>query len=804
MKQYIKSISDEFIKEAKSSPRMLEDLAAMERYMSESYDGRTFVELLQNADDADSTRVKVFIVDNTLIVANDGRAFNEKDMMSICRSGASSKQRGENIGYRGVGFKSATTISTEIVIHSAGTYFTFSKTICAKELGKNISQVPTVRIPFLFDESELSNGIKLAINECKNDGFNTFFIFLHSKNEKFLGELDGFNAGWLLFLKNITNVNIECGSFRKKCALSRDKLSDTDTLLSVNGSKNKWYIVSKNNVSLAFKYDSIEGLIPCDADEAVFHCFLPTMDKTGFPFKANADFSTDPSRKHIILDDSTNKAIYSIQDLFAELCDRIVKNKESKYYRLFSLITTYTTLNSFITQFEAGLLDKLRSIEWVPLNNGQYVRPIAAKTCPKWLDSDERGLIFTKKSALSSKIIDTAFVEKVERIEVLLNKLGAAEITILEMSSVLSNADSVRHLTPELSGKVFVYCYRALAMDEKSVSNFFVPLENGYVQLSEATINTELDVAFVSTIKNLLNAKEAENLAISYEVFAKLQKKKEAPIIKKNEDSLAKGASATKLAINKWKTPIQNCITVETLNGNTAKDVSKKSDEYAIISTTLTGDISYITVKTVGILGDSFKLTESEYSAAQKYGQSYKVYLFTTDTSNIKYDIITNPIDTVSMKKVVKEWEWICNCHSEVGDSQDSFEGVADTFEITNISTIDFDAMDGEEFERFCARLLMNSGYEDVSLTKGSGDQGIDIIAYRDGIKYGIQCKCYSSDIGNAAVQEVFAGKTFYKCNVGIVLTNQHFSPSAIQLAESNDIVLWGREFLLKLIKKSQ
>ena len=125
MKQYIKSISDEFIKEAKSSPRMLEDLAAMERYMSESYDGRTFVELLQNADDADSTRVKVFIVDNTLIVANDGRAFNENDIMSICRSGASSKQRGENIGYRGVGFKSATTISTEIVIHSADTYFTF-------------------------------------------------------------------------------------------------------------------------------------------------------------------------------------------------------------------------------------------------------------------------------------------------------------------------------------------------------------------------------------------------------------------------------------------------------------------------------------------------------------------------------------------------------------------------------------------------------------------------------------------------------------------------------------------------------
>lgn len=131
MQRIITDISNNFITEALASPRMLEDLAAMEKYMSESYDGRTFVELLQNADDASSNRVKVFLVNDTLIVANDGRPFDENDIMAICRSGASSKQRGSNIGYRGVGFKSATAISTEIVIHSAGTYFTFSKSICA-------------------------------------------------------------------------------------------------------------------------------------------------------------------------------------------------------------------------------------------------------------------------------------------------------------------------------------------------------------------------------------------------------------------------------------------------------------------------------------------------------------------------------------------------------------------------------------------------------------------------------------------------------------------------------------------------
>ena len=49
--------------------------------------------------------------------------------------------------------------------------------------------------------------------------------------------------------------------------------------------------------------------------------------------------------------------------------------------------------------------------------------------------------------------------------------------------------------------------------------------------------------------------------------------------------------------------------------------------------------------------------------------------------------------------------------------------------------------MDGHDFEYFCADLLRKNGFDKVEVTKGSGDQGIDIIAFKDGIKYGIQCK---------------------------------------------------------------
>lgn len=115
-----------------------------------------------------------------------------------------------------------------------------------------------------------------------------------------------------------------------------------------------------------------------------------------------------------------------------------------------------------------------------------------------------------------------------------------------------------------------------------------------------------------------------------------------------------------------------------------------------------------------------------------------------------------------------------------------------------------FDNMDGLEFEKFCAGLLEKNGYNNISVTKGSADQGVDIIAFRDGVKYGIQCKCYSSYIGNKAVQEIYAGKHFYHCHVGIVLTNRFFTSSAIELAEQNGIILWDRNKLMEMINKAE
>lgn len=125
-----------------------------------------------------------------------------------------------------------------------------------------------------------------------------------------------------------------------------------------------------------------------------------------------------------------------------------------------------------------------------------------------------------------------------------------------------------------------------------------------------------------------------------------------------------------------------------------------------------------------------------------------------------------------------------------------------DILKNTSITNKEYDSMDGHQFEYFCADILRKNGFERVAVTQGSGDQGIDIIAFKDGIKYGVQCKCYSSDIGNKAVQEAFSGKAFYNCHVGVVLTNRYFTAPAKELAEKNGILLWDRNKLNEMIGK--
>ncbi len=117
----------------------------------------------------------------------------------------------------------------------------------------------------------------------------------------------------------------------------------------------------------------------------------------------------------------------------------------------------------------------------------------------------------------------------------------------------------------------------------------------------------------------------------------------------------------------------------------------------------------------------------------------------------------------------------------------------------TKYTINDVDLMNGVEFEKFIAELFSKMGYES-EITKASGDQGIDVIASKNGSSIGIQAKCYSSSVGNGAIQEAVAGKNHYRLDKAIVVTNNFFTEPAQQLAQSNSIILWDRHILKEKI----
>lgn len=102
-----------------------------------------------------------------------------------------------------------------------------------------------------------------------------------------------------------------------------------------------------------------------------------------------------------------------------------------------------------------------------------------------------------------------------------------------------------------------------------------------------------------------------------------------------------------------------------------------------------------------------------------------------------------------------------------------------------------FDNMTWEEFEYFVAGWLKQRGYTNIRITE-KYDLGVDIIAKKDGITWGVQVKHYRGLVGIGSVRQVVVALKKYKCDRAMVITNSIFSRPAIELAKSQDCILIG------------
>jgi restriction system protein len=98
-------------------------------------------------------------------------------------------------------------------------------------------------------------------------------------------------------------------------------------------------------------------------------------------------------------------------------------------------------------------------------------------------------------------------------------------------------------------------------------------------------------------------------------------------------------------------------------------------------------------------------------------------------------------------------------------------------------------SMSPQEFEHYCAAVLQERRWK-TRVTRMSGDQGVDIVAEKRGLRIAIQCKKYSKPVGNQAVQEVVAAMAHVGAQRGVVVTTLGYTPAAERLAASNRVLL--------------
>lgn len=114
---------------------------------------------------------------------------------------------------------------------------------------------------------------------------------------------------------------------------------------------------------------------------------------------------------------------------------------------------------------------------------------------------------------------------------------------------------------------------------------------------------------------------------------------------------------------------------------------------------------------------------------------------------------------------------------------------------------VSFEDLSPYDYEKQVAQSLSEMGWN-TQVTKASGDQGCDVLAVKGRARVAIQCKYYSKPIGNKAVQEINAAKSYYDANYAAVVSNQSYTPAAKLLATKLQVALLHHSQLNSLLKE--
>lgn len=680
-------LRNSIISEAKASPNLLSDLAGLERYISETYDSRSFVELIQNAEDASSTRFRVIGVNEDIaIVSNNGRYFNLEDIDSLCRSAASKKSRGTAIGYRGIGFKSVVNLCSRVHLISGDYEITFCRTLSSREVPE-AEVVPLIRIPHDLDE-HIKLLTKDIIDNEKNNGMKSFFIFEGVDSRAIQDELSDLDSTSLLFLKNLEEIEIHA-HIEKNIYVNKNYHSDGSvvTLTSDQGQEDYFlFDGEQGRFSLAIRLIDGMPMWNMSAKDAVVHAFLPSFEPSGINSKIQGDISTDPSRTRVVLDERTNEIISNVSKFIvnklSHIIDLISSGKElgDNEKIFFAAIVPTNDPRSKIFQkssFSARLYEKIKEI------SGEKFSDVHVR--PSWINPADYYVII-KASKAKFLIEDFAYANNSKYltkhlgfyetdISFLLSNLNKTKIDLLGCSQVISKALSL-HTIGHLDDSI---------IDRESKLWFSEGASKSYNDLAEKNLKLDQDLVDL-IIEKFPNRKIISSFLDKYlgvdnrikDQFVNDEIKQSLIVNKKtidakstdlrplsnqsspNEDVGRLEILTDKSIRSKWRTAEEIFAYIFTKEGWNVEDVSKKNIGYDYYCSNATGEELFVEVKKIKNESEGFILTSNEEAVARVKGDKYAIALIRDADGVIEISMLYEPLKSMKLTRQCRQWVWFC------------------------------------------------------------------------------------------------------------------------------------------------
>jgi hypothetical protein len=679
MKQPLESIGSlqaEFIQEAQSAPKLFKDLAKVEHYIAESYKTRSFIELIQNADDAESTVFGVYGFDDGLIVANNGCPFTIDDVESLCRSGSSNKVRGgRTIGYRGIGFKSVVNLARRIYIFSGDFGFYFDKNT-TKKLLPQIADVPLVRIPHTFDGDNDIKILEVVTKLQERHQYITFFVFLEINKRLAEEELAGFDRSSLLFLNNLRQVNLDFGNIQRTINIEPGTVPAQNVVkIREATSADEWEILRSPNDPkdiVAFKRQE-DAIIPAQYEESVIHSFTPTIEFSGAYFKINGDYSTDPSRKNIDMDEFSRK---SLRNAVSLVVDTVIEILEKKAIRkgFFSPFLNATGREG--SKFR-GLIFKTVSAE---LNkktlsiNGRNVAFSSIRLRPDWINyEDYEKLCHSELTCLSKEM-----VMLYPDLPLFLEQMGVKKLYLEETLKRVNETPPSPSGAGQLGVKLInQYRYDLSSERVEQIKELKIfPVKNKLVSAREIKSIDEVNKDFTEYVINNVDKHDLKPFFSKLNIPIESAISDSPPTDKERTNDTASGLqqaaagakpkSLFKAApnIQKWRSAEKNAQEYfKALEGVVSvADVSNANMGYDLEVLLNNGRRLYIEVKSVSSFSEPIKITNNEYSSAHSYGSAYYLAIVINEEP-FQVRLIPDPIRILSFEKQIERWSWFCDSY---------------------------------------------------------------------------------------------------------------------------------------------